>query len=88
MYSIQYLEVDRWQVLDEDHHAVFVGNKRQVEDWLDREENLRRRSSPKLSVQSAVRSLHQMIHRLAGRLARHTKPRGGHTALRSHATKR
>jgi hypothetical protein len=88
MYSIQYVKGDQWQVMDESDKAVFVGKKQQVEDWLDHEENLQRRSSPHQSVDSIVRSLRQLIDRLAGPLSGHTEPRGGDAAMHSHATKR
>ena len=87
MYSIQYVKADQWQVMDESDQAVFVGNKRQVEDWLDHEENLRRQLTPQVSVDSLARSLRQLIDRVAGRLSRHVESRGSPTRPHRHALK-
>jgi len=87
MYLIEYVEAFRWKVLDENHQAVFVGTKRQVEDWLDRQENLLRQRSPRLSVERLMYSLRQAMHRLTSRLSPHADARIGQTGMHSHASK-
>jgi hypothetical protein len=87
MYSIQYVKADQWQVMDESDQAVFVGNQRQVEDWLDHQENLRRQLAPQVSIDSLARSLRQLVDRLAGRLSRHVERQGSHAQTHRHALK-
>jgi hypothetical protein len=41
MYRVDYIE-GRWQILDVSGRAVFTGNRQQVEDWLDYQENVQR----------------------------------------------
>lgn len=87
MYSIQCVKADQWQVMDERDQAVFVGSKRQVEDWLDHQENLRSQSTPRVSVESLARSLRKLIDRVAGRLSRHVERHGSHAGTHRHALK-
>jgi hypothetical protein len=45
MYRVEFKTDDRWMIFDGKNDAVFVGTKRQVEDWLDHQENVRLRPS-------------------------------------------
>jgi hypothetical protein len=45
MYRIHSVQGDQWTIVDEGGQPVFVGTKRQCEDWLDLQENIRPRPS-------------------------------------------
>jgi hypothetical protein len=38
-YRIEYLQRDRWSVIDQRNQCVFSGTYHQVEDWLDYQDN-------------------------------------------------
>jgi hypothetical protein len=67
MYRVEYLAGDQWGVIDGRERTVFVGTKQQVEDWLDRQENIelgRSERSPHFSLyRRLVRTLRRLVRR-------------------------
>jgi hypothetical protein len=45
MYRVQYKNREQWRIVDGRDQTVFVGTKRQAEDWLDYQENAQPRPS-------------------------------------------
>ena len=43
-YGVRDLEFGQWQIVDGRGQTVFVGTKRQAEDWLDYQENAQRQA--------------------------------------------
>ena len=59
MYRVQYLDGDRWRIVNRGDKTVFVGNKPQAEEWLDYQENVQSQSSARTSCfREIVRRLH------------------------------
>ena len=44
MYQVRPTSEDRWAVVDLNAQIVFEGTRRECEDWLDRQENLPRKT--------------------------------------------
>jgi hypothetical protein len=44
MYRVRDIQRDQWMIVDDRDQTVFVGTKRQAEDWLDYQENAQRRA--------------------------------------------
>ncbi|HEY2253300.1 MAG TPA: hypothetical protein VGH74_19640 [Planctomycetaceae bacterium] len=55
MYHVKLTD-DKWEILNDAGRMVFVGNKHQVESWLDSQDNLARQLAPSLSLASMLRA--------------------------------
>jgi hypothetical protein len=85
MYRIECADGDQWKILDESHSLVFVGTKRQAEDWLDHRENIQRQPSPRISVGAVIEPALEVLRRLVGRSPVASKPRPAPDSTRSRA---
>ena len=58
MFRLTTHEENRWSLINENEETVFVGTLSECEDWLDRMENIQRRSDKKKwRVHRAIRGL-------------------------------
>jgi hypothetical protein len=68
MYRVQSITEDRWEIVDSNERLVFAGTKRQAKEWLDLQENLRRRPVGWGAwTQSVLQALSRPISRLLAR---------------------
>jgi hypothetical protein len=72
MYRVLCIRGGRWRIVDASDRLVFVGTQLQGEDWLDRQENLRRRPSALSGflwevVEAWVRPLGRLVGTLPAR---------------------
>ena len=71
MYRVQSITNDRWEIADSQDRLVFVGTKRQAEEWLDYQDN----AVPQPAHRGAwARALFQSLRRFVGRLAGSCQP--------------
>ncbi len=87
MYHIEYAADDRWKVLDQSGQAIFVGTRRQIEDWLDFQENIVRHPSPRTSQRERVRALVSWLGHIAGRIGQRGELPSRRIAASSHVRK-
>ena len=68
MFQVEFFHDDLWTVIDEDGEVAFVGTKREAEDWLDFQDNARRRRAPPGGwLRNSLKSLRRLLTGQIGR---------------------